>query len=43
LQFHDRSSRDCIRSGLDLMQKGLNVKLPLPVSSELIFLHENKH
>jgi alpha-galactosidase len=43
LQFHDRSSRDCILSGLDLMQKGLNVKLPLPVSSELIFLHENKH
>jgi hypothetical protein len=40
LQFHDHSSSDRIVSGRDLMQKGLVVNLSIPVSSELIFLHE---
>ena len=40
LQFQDHSSPDSIVSGRDLMQKGLTVNLSLPLSSELIFLHE---
>ncbi len=40
LQFHDHTSPDRILSGRDLMQDGLSVQLPLPISSELIFLRE---
>lgn len=40
LQFHDHTSPDRIMTGLDLMQNGLPVRLPLPTSSELVFLHE---
>ena len=40
LQFHDHTSSNRIVSGRDLMQHGLPVQLSLPISSELIFLHE---
>jgi hypothetical protein len=40
LQFHDHTSFDTVVSGRDLMQKGLTVNLSLPISSELIFLHQ---
>ncbi len=40
LQFHDHTSPDRIMTGLDLMQNGLPVHLPLPTSSELVFLNE---
>jgi hypothetical protein len=40
LKFQDHSSPDSIVSGRDLMQKGLTVNLSHPLSSELIFLHE---
>jgi len=43
LQFHDHTNPDRIVSGRDLMQKGLPVHLSLPISSELIFLHEEKN
>ena len=42
LQFHDHTSPDRIISGRDLMQHGLLVNLSLPISSELIFLREQK-
>ncbi len=42
LQFHDHSSPDRIVSGRDLMQKGLVVDLSIPMSSELVFLHEQR-
>ena len=43
LQFHDHTSPDRVISGRDLMQHGLPVHLSLPISSELIFVHEKKH
>jgi alpha-galactosidase len=43
LQFHDHTSPDHIASGRDLMNKGLQVNLSLPNSSELIFLHESRN
>ncbi len=43
LQFHDHTSPDRIVIGRDLMQDGLPVNLSLPVSSELIFLSEQKN
>jgi alpha-galactosidase len=43
LQFHDHTSTDRVISGRDLIQKGLAVHLPLPVSSELIFLHQQRN
>ena len=43
LQFHDHTSPDRIVSGIDLMQHGLRVHLTLPISSELIFLHEERN
>ena len=42
LKFHDHTSPDRIISGRDLMQHGLLVNLSLPISSELIFLSEQK-
>ncbi len=42
LQFHDHTSPDRVISGHDLMQNGLSVHLSLPISSELIFLHQEK-
>jgi alpha-galactosidase len=42
LQFHDHFSPNRVVSGRDLMQKGLTVNLSLPISSESIFLHEEK-
>jgi hypothetical protein len=43
LQFHDHTGADRIISGRDLTQNGLTVNLPIPVSSELIFLHEQRN
>ena len=40
LNFTTTPALISIVSGRDLMQKGLTVNLPLPLSSELIFLHE---
>ncbi|HEX4065643.1 MAG TPA: alpha-galactosidase [Acidobacteriaceae bacterium] len=41
LHFEDGSSKDMAASGLKLMQEGLRVMLPQPLTSELIFLTEN--
>lgn len=43
LQFHDHSSPDRTISGRELLSTGLNVMLPLPNSSELIFVQEASH
>jgi alpha-galactosidase len=40
MHFADASSPDTIASGSQLMQDGLQVTLPLPLSSELIFLSQ---
>ena len=40
LHFQDHSSSDRIAAGQQLMQEGLYVHLPLPNSSEIIFLDE---
>lgn len=42
LRFHDHSSPEGRVSGKDLLSKGLPVHLPLPHSSELIFMDEVK-
>ena len=42
LRFHDHTNPDRIISGRDLMQHGLPVHMSLPISSELIFLSEQK-
>jgi alpha-galactosidase len=41
LRFHDRSSADQAVSGRVLLNRGLTVVLPLPQSSELVFLDES--
>jgi hypothetical protein len=41
LHFEDGSSKDVAAGGRQLMQKGLPVVLPQPLTSELIFLSEN--
>ncbi len=41
LHFEDGSSKDATANGQQLMQKGLPVVLPQPLTSELIFLTEN--
>jgi alpha-galactosidase len=43
LKFHDHSSPDLTVTGRDLMGKGLKVTLPLPNSSELIFVEGETH
>jgi alpha-galactosidase len=43
LQFHDHTAPDRTISGRDLMQKGLTVNLSIPLSSDLIFLHEQRN
>jgi alpha-galactosidase len=43
LRFHDHSATDRSVSGQDLLNKGLTVLLPLPQSSELVFLDESKN
>lgn len=43
LQFHDHTSPDRIVSGRELMQKGLAVDLSTSISSELIFLREQRN
>jgi hypothetical protein len=43
LKFHDHTHSNRIMSGRDLMQKGLPVDLSVPISSELIFLQDQKH
>jgi hypothetical protein len=40
LHFHDGTAADATVSGHDLMTTGLAVKLPIPQSSELVFLEE---
>jgi hypothetical protein len=40
LRFQDHSAADRLVSGSDLLKKGLTVVLPLPQSSELVFLVE---
>ena len=40
LRFHDHSSLDRTASGRELMDMGLNVRLPAPNSSELIFIQQ---
>jgi Melibiase len=40
LRFHDHSASDRIVQGRELMGGGLRVRLPLPNSSEIIFLEE---
>jgi alpha-galactosidase len=39
VRFHDQASTQ-VRSGEALMQAGVDVALPLPLSSELIFIEE---
>ncbi|HVT97157.1 MAG TPA: glycoside hydrolase family 36 protein [Acidobacteriaceae bacterium] len=41
IHFEDGSSQDTIASGRQLMEKGLTVDLPQPLTSELIFLSEH--
>ncbi|HZC42871.1 MAG TPA: glycoside hydrolase family 36 protein, partial [Acidobacteriaceae bacterium] len=43
LQFHDHSGPDRTISGRELMQKGLTVNLSVPITSEMIFLHEESN
>lgn len=43
LQFHDHTAHDRTISGRDLMQNGLTVNLSIPLSSDLIFLHEQRN
>jgi len=38
LSFRDRSSADITRSGRELMQGGVTLKLALPESSELVLI-----
>ena len=38
LSYHDHSAPDSIASGKELMEQGLKVSLPIPNSSELIFI-----
>jgi hypothetical protein len=40
LRFHDHTSRDRTASGRELLTSGVRVTLPLPNSSELIFIEE---
>jgi alpha-galactosidase len=40
LHFQDHSAADRVMRGGDLLSKGLSVALPLPQSSELVFLDE---
>ena len=40
LHFEDGSSADLEVAGSELMQSGLKVNLPAPLSSELVFLTE---
>lgn len=40
LRFHDHSSRDQTLKGRDLMTRGLELKLPLPNSSEIVLVEE---
>jgi alpha-galactosidase len=40
LRFHDHSTPDRVVAGRDLMGGGLKIRLPLPLSSELIFIEE---
>ena len=42
LQFQDRSAPDLNVTGSELLSRGLIVNLPVPLSSELIFLQETK-
>jgi len=42
IQFHDHSSGDATLRGADLMDAGLLVTLPLPNSSEVIFLKQTR-
>jgi len=41
VHFEDKSAPDVVLSGMKLMNEGLEVKLPSPLSSELIFLDES--
>jgi hypothetical protein len=43
LRFHDHSAAERSVSGRALLNKGLTVTLPLPQSSELVFLDESKN
>jgi hypothetical protein len=40
LQFEDHTSQDRVVSGRELMSSGFAVTLPLPESSELVFVQE---
>jgi hypothetical protein len=40
LRFNDRSAPDQVVDGNELMKAGLKVRLPIPNSSEIIFLEE---
>jgi alpha-galactosidase len=42
LRFHDHSASDRVVRGRDLLASGLTVKLPVPNSSELIFIEETE-
>jgi len=42
VNFHDRSSPDRTATGQQLLAQGVNVKLAIPNSSELIFIEEKK-
>jgi alpha-galactosidase len=42
LNFHDHSSPNRTMTGQELISKGLRVQLPLPNSSELVFLEEQQ-
>jgi alpha-galactosidase len=43
LKFNDHSSTDRTASGRELMGEGLKATLPLPNSSELVFIQEEPH
>ena len=40
LRFHDRSAPDRTVTGRDLLESGLSVSLPVPNSSELVFIDQ---
>jgi hypothetical protein len=40
IRFHDHSGKDQVVTGSDLLQQGLKVTLPMPNSSEIVFMEE---
>jgi hypothetical protein len=43
LRFHDHSAPERVLTGQDLLVSGLTVNLPVPNSSELVFINESSN